>query len=129
VFVALGLIAGIILNAVERSGNGAGVPWNDSVVLTSSLLLMWLIAATVFEWLYKPAQQGRKVAYLTVASFLFLALVITVLLAGGSQHAQPRSVSSRFQVSRFRFVHASPPTWNLQLETCNAADAFMEIHP
>jgi hypothetical protein len=90
-FIALGLIAGIILNAVEASGSPAKVPWTDSVVLSSAVLLLWLVAATLFEWLYKPAQQGRKVAYLTVASFVFLALVMAVLLAGGSQHAKPRA--------------------------------------
>jgi hypothetical protein len=90
-FIALGLMAGIILNAVEASGSPAKVPWTDSVVLSSAVLLVWLVAATLFEWLYKPAQQGRKVAYLTVASFVFLALVMAVLLAGGSQHAKPRS--------------------------------------
>jgi hypothetical protein len=77
------------------------VPWTDSVVLSSAVLLVWLLAATLFEWLYKPAQQGRKVAYLTVASFLFLALVVAMLLAGGSEHAQPRggeAASSRFKV-------------------------------
>ncbi len=90
-FIALGLLAGIILNAVESSGSPGKVPWTDRVVLSSALLLVWLIAATLFEWLYKPAQQGRKVAYLTIASFVFLALVMAVLLAGGSQHAKPRA--------------------------------------
>ena len=65
------------------------MPWTDSVVVSSAVLLVWLLAATLFEWLYKPAQQGRKVAYLTVASFVFLAFVIAVLFAGGSEHAKP----------------------------------------
>lgn len=90
-FIALGLVAGIILNTVKHRGSGPAVPWTDSVVLSSAVLLVWLLAATLFEWLYKPAQQGRKVAYLTVASFLFLALVVAMLLVGGSEHAQPRS--------------------------------------
>jgi hypothetical protein len=93
-FIALGLLAGIVLNAVESGRRVASVPWNDGVVISSAVLLVWLIAATVFEWLYKPAQQGRKVAYLTVASFVFLALVMAVLLVGGSQHAKPRAASA-----------------------------------
>ena len=36
----------------------------------------------VFEFFYKPARQGRKVAYLTVASFIFLALVLVVVILG-----------------------------------------------
>jgi hypothetical protein len=89
--IALGLLAGIVLNAIETRGSAAALPWTDSVVVSSALLLVWLLAATLFEWLYKPAQQGRKVAYLTVASFVFLAIVMTMLLTGSSQHAQPRT--------------------------------------
>jgi hypothetical protein len=96
-FIALGLIAGIVLNAVETSGRGPGVPWTDSVVISSAVLLVWLLAATIFEWLYKPAQQGRKVAYLTVASFLFLALVMAMLLIGNSQHGRGRETGVRGQ--------------------------------
>jgi hypothetical protein len=80
--VAGGVFAGIVLNMLRQ-----GVPWNDSVVVTSGGLLAWLFAATLFELLYKPAQQGRKVAYLTVASFAFLAAVLGMVLFGGSQHA------------------------------------------
>src|SRR5688572_16334782 len=117
-FIALGLIAGIILNAVEARGQSPGLPWTDSVVVSSAVLLVWLLSATIFEWLYKPAQQGRKVAYLTVASFLFLALVMAILLAGGSEHAKPRAAaSSRFQVPSSKLVllssipHTSGPRW------------------
>ena len=98
-FIALGLVAGIILNTVKHRGSGPAVPWTDSVVLSSAVLLVWLLAATLFEWLYKPAQQGRKIAYLTVASFLFLALVVAMLLGGGSEHAQPRGAgNSEFRI-------------------------------
>lgn len=96
-FIALGLLAGIVLNAVRSREGAHSVPWNDSVVISSAVLLIWLLVATTFEWLYKPAQQGRKVAYLTVASFLFLSLVMTLLLAGKSEHARPRG-SSEFKV-------------------------------
>ena len=90
-FIALGLLAGIILNTIKFRGQGEAVPWTDSVVVTSAVLLVWLLAATIFEWTYKPAQQGRKVAYLTVASFIFLGLVMAMLLLSDSEHAQPRT--------------------------------------
>jgi hypothetical protein len=86
-FIALGLIAGIVLNAVKSKEGAAELPWTDSVVISSTFLLVWLLAATIFEWLYKPAQQGRKIAYLTVASFVFLAVVMAMVLGGSSQHA------------------------------------------
>lgn len=84
--VAAGVFAGIVLNLLRP-----GVPWNDGVVVTSGGLLAWLFAATLFELLYKPAQQGRKVAYLTVASFAFLAAVLGMVLFSGSQHASAGS--------------------------------------
>ncbi len=89
IFIAAGLLAGIVLNATKSAGPGAGVPWTDSVVIGSAALLVWLLAASIFEWLYKPAQQGRKVAYLTVASFVFLAMVMALLMIS-SDHASPR---------------------------------------
>ena len=40
------------------------------------------------EWTYKPAQQGRKVAYLTVVSFVMLAMVMGLLAMGSTQHTK-----------------------------------------
>ena len=118
-FIALGLIAGIVLNAVKARGHAPAVPWSDSVVVSSALLLAWLLAATIFEWLYKPAQQGRKVAYLTVASFVFLAFVMAMLVVGGSQHGRPKpGMSSRIKVQGprskvivFSTLSLEPDTW------------------
>jgi hypothetical protein len=120
-FIALGVIAGIVLNAVEaRSRGGSALPWSDSIVISSAMLLAWLVTATVFEWLYKPAQQGRKVAYLTVASFVFLAVVLMMLLAGTSKHARPAAVnSSKFKVQSSKLVFLAS-SWNLELGTWNS---------
>lgn len=93
--LALGLIAGIVLNLVQAAARSApAVPWSDHVVVGSAVLLAWLVAASLFEWRYKPAQQGRKVAYLTLANFVFLALVLVILLAGKSAHPGPGGPAS-----------------------------------
>ena len=75
--VVAGLISGIVLNRLKQ-GSQAG-----SLVWTSGVLLAWLAAAMLFEYLYKPARQGRKVAYLTVASFVFLGIVLVMVLLSG----------------------------------------------
>lgn len=93
--LALGLAAGIVLNAVQAAGAGPLVPWSDHVVVGSAVLLAWLVAAMLFEWRYKPAQQGRKVAYLTVANFVFLAMVLAMLLSGKSAHPGPGAPAGR----------------------------------
>jgi hypothetical protein len=114
-FIALGLLAGVVLNAIEAHGRGPGLPWTDSVVISSAVLLVWLLAATIFEWLYKPAQQGRKVAYLTVASFLFLALVMAMLVVGGSQHGRPKAATSfEFKVQSSKLAEGSLSTLNFE---------------
>jgi ABC-type transport system involved in cytochrome c biogenesis permease subunit len=85
--LALGLIAGVAVNAVKGH---EGMPWTDPVVWTSGMLFVWLIVVLAFESLYKPARQGRKVAYLTLASFVLLGLVLGIVLLGPSQHASPQ---------------------------------------
>jgi hypothetical protein len=84
--LAGGLIAGLALNLVKRQ---EGMPWTDPVVWISGLLFIWLLIVLLFESLYRPVQQGRKVVYLTLASFIFLALVIGLVLLAPSQHASP----------------------------------------
>lgn len=73
-----GFLAGVVLNLVNHRQQTDYVPWSDPVVWRSAGLLMWLVVAALFSTFYRPAHQGRKVAYLTVATFVFL--LVTVLL-------------------------------------------------
>ena len=88
VLLVVGLLAGMLLNLV--SGDEATLPWTDPVVWPSGLLLIWLLAALTFNAFYKPARQGRKVAYLTFASFVFLGIVLVILLCVPSSHGSTR---------------------------------------
>jgi ABC-type uncharacterized transport system permease subunit len=88
-FLFLGIVAGGILNLVKQQGQ---MPWGDPIVVMSGVLLVWLVVATIFEWTYKPAQQGRKVAYLTVVSFVMLAMVMGLLAMGSTQHTKGNRV-------------------------------------
>jgi ABC-type uncharacterized transport system permease subunit len=89
----VGLISGVALNSAKTSDS---IAWTDPVILSSSVLLVWLLAANIFEWCYVPARQGRKIAYLTLASFLFLALALAFVLTGNhaGRPAAPRSDST-----------------------------------
>jgi CDP-diglyceride synthetase len=86
--LAVGLLAGVAMNVVKGH---EGMAWTDPVVWTSGMLFIWLVIILAFESLYKSARQGRKVAYLTLASFVFLALVLGIVLVGPSQHASPQN--------------------------------------
>jgi len=83
--IAAGLVSGAIMNILQNSENHAGIPWTNSVILSSGALLFWLIGVTIFEALYKPARQGQKIAYLTLASFVFLVMVLSFTLM--AEHA------------------------------------------
>ena len=84
-FVALGLISGIILNFVNQSNDERYIRWSDPVIISSAVLLAWLLAALLFEFFYRPAREGRKVAYLTIFSLVFLLMVLGFALLG--EHA------------------------------------------
>ncbi len=104
--LAVGLIAGLALNVVKGR---EGMPWTDPVVWTSGLLFVWLLIVLVFESLYRPAQQGRKVVYLTLASFVFLGFALGMVLVGPSEHASPSTLEpSRTDIRGSR--NASPIT-------------------
>lgn len=78
----VGFSAGIILNWIKYKH----VPWSDPVVLSSTLMIVWLLAAFIFNLAYRPARVGHKVAYLTLATFGFVVITLTVMLLTGPQH-------------------------------------------
>lgn len=85
--LVIGFLSGVVLNLVDRREDaGAFLPWNDPVIWSSGLLLAWLLAAAAFSVVYRPARQGRKVAYLTVASFIFLVIAMGIWLSSSSEH-------------------------------------------
>jgi hypothetical protein len=49
-------------------------------------MLLWLVAAEVFRWVYPAARRGRKVAYLTLASFGFLLIALASLMLMDTVH-------------------------------------------
>ncbi len=56
------------------------------MIWSSALMLVWLVAAAAFNAVYRPARRGRKVAYLTIVSFLFLVVALAVLLLVNTEH-------------------------------------------
>lgn len=108
--LGLGVLAGMILNLTRLHNNGVRLPWSDPLVLTTLLMFFWLLGAVVLIAVYRPARQGRKVAYLTLASFVFLAIVLAAGLLMNSGHwgrgrgdgrgersSGPRETASDFQ--------------------------------
>ncbi len=90
-----GFLSGVLLSRFKYGG----VRWSDPVVLSSSVLAAWMVAAATFNLVYKPARQGRKVAYLTLATFVMVALTLTALLFdprhGGKDNAPAADPAQR----------------------------------
>ncbi len=101
VAVAAGFISGILLNVINRRHNVDYVPWSDPVVWRSGGMLAWLIAAALFSSFYRPAQRGRKVAYLTVASFVFLAVTVAIRLWVPSEHKAKETACNDLRITNY----------------------------
>jgi ABC-type uncharacterized transport system permease subunit len=76
VLIALGFASGLVMSLATHRDDVKYALWSDPVVLSLAAMLVWLIAAEVFRVLYPAARRGRKVAYLTLASFVFLVIAL-----------------------------------------------------
>lgn len=95
VCVVFGMGAGMVRNIdLLRFDTPGSIAWGDPIVWSSALLIAWLATAVVFRAAYRPARQGRKVAYLTIVSFLLLALVTVIVVVVPSAHATDPSTRS-----------------------------------
>jgi ABC-type uncharacterized transport system permease subunit len=85
--MGVGFVSGVILNNHKNRTVESYVPWTDPVVVSLGLMLVWLIVAELFRLTYPAARRGRKVAYLTVAAFVFLCFTLASLLLFETEHA------------------------------------------
>ncbi|HEX2473211.1 MAG TPA: cytochrome c biogenesis protein CcsA [Lacipirellulaceae bacterium] len=86
VLIALGFASGLLLSLASHRRDAAYTLWNDPVVWSLAAMLFWLVAAEVFRLVYPAARRGRKVAYLTLASFVFLVIALTSLMLVDTVH-------------------------------------------
>ncbi|MCH2177614.1 MAG: cytochrome c biogenesis protein CcsA [Mariniblastus sp.] len=90
VLLGVGLLSGIVVNLINQKIGEGVLPWDDPVIVSSGVLFIWLLIATVFNLYYRPARQGRKVAYLVLASFIFLVVEIGIVLGSGHATREPK---------------------------------------
>jgi ABC-type uncharacterized transport system permease subunit len=82
-----GVLSGSVLTALGHDGR---LSWTDPVVLGTLGLLIWLFSAVLVSAFYKPARAGHKVAYLTLVSFVFLVVALSVGLGLDTSHGGSR---------------------------------------
>lgn len=89
--LALGVVAGWLLNVIRQGGP---LPWTDPLVAATMAMLGWLIAALAMVGPWKRLTAGRRVAYATIVSFVFLVVVLAALVSGLSEHGVRREPAS-----------------------------------
>jgi ABC-type uncharacterized transport system permease subunit len=107
VLIALGFISGIVMAYAAHRDESAYHLWTDPVVLSLAAMLAWLVGAEIFRLLYPAARRGRKVAYLTLASFVFLLIALAAFTLLDNVHG-PR---------RADMINQRPVTFTMDLPT------------
>ena len=100
VLVALGFVSGLIMSLGRHHGEAAYTLWNDPVVWSLAAMMLWLVAAEVFRLVYPAARRGRKVAYLTLASFGFLVIALAALMLVDTVHGAGATEISTWSLQR-----------------------------
>jgi CDP-diglyceride synthetase len=84
--LVVGVVSGVVLSALRRAGGLDLLPWHDPVVFATLVMLLWLLSAVAITARYPIQRQGRKVAYLTLVSFVFLAVALDAMLLLDTAH-------------------------------------------
>jgi ABC-type uncharacterized transport system permease subunit len=84
--IGLGFASGVILSFLKHRGELHYSLWTDPVVISLAVMTLWLVTAEVFRLVYPAARRGRKVAYLTLASFGFLIIALVSLMLLDTVH-------------------------------------------
>ena len=92
--LGVGVASGAVLGVIGSRAAGVTIPWYDPLVMATNLTLAWLVVTVAVGAWYRPAQAGRKVAYLTVVSFVLLLVALGVMLLAETEHGGQRAVGS-----------------------------------
>ncbi|MFH1919000.1 MAG: cytochrome c biogenesis protein CcsA [Planctomycetota bacterium] len=85
-----GIFSGMVLNRIQHGGESERLTWNDPVVLSTLVMFLWLVVSAGIRLFYKPAREGRRVAFLTIVSFVFLVVALALMLFGATRHGGPK---------------------------------------
>jgi ABC-type uncharacterized transport system permease subunit len=94
--LGIGIISGVILNAIRHAEPRDRLPWNDPVVVSTLAMFVWLLLAAVVGRVRRSAWQGRRVAWLTVASFVVLVIALAMMLRANTQHGGKKTAAKMY---------------------------------
>jgi ABC-type uncharacterized transport system permease subunit len=94
--VSGGFFTGVVLSRMQHVGDSDYRLHSDPVVITLLVMLVWLVVAEMFRLVYPSARGGRKVAYLTLASFGFLVITL-IAFTMSKNHGRGNSAAKEEQ--------------------------------
>jgi hypothetical protein len=86
--LTVGLLSAVVLN-VSQEGQ---VNWLSSLIVVTCALFLWSVVAASLELSSRGSLGGRRSAYLVIANFLFLVLVLGIVL--WTSHGQDVSATA-----------------------------------
>jgi ABC-type uncharacterized transport system permease subunit len=116
--IALGFISGVAMSLIHHGGEASYRLWLDPVVLSLAAMLLWLVAAEIFRLVYPAARRGRKVAYLTLASFVFLVIALASFTLVDTVHGPNRREKTTRQLSNNRELPLNPASLTVASPSC-----------
>jgi ABC-type transport system involved in cytochrome c biogenesis permease subunit len=129
----IGTLSGLVLNLVNHRYRQDELPWNDPIVWQSGGMFAWLLVAALFNVFYRPARQGRKVAYLTVASFAFLVIFLLSQLFGAGEHGrkgrEPSPIQPRAALEKKVPLASEVCQWEARIESANTGRLRLPVPP
>lgn len=97
-----GMLSGIFLN-LSRDGR---VAWLGSGILVSLALFVWALVAAILEVRSTNALGGRRGAFLSIASFAFLIIVLLFVMLSTHGQSSPKELVEP-QKENEEFIHGS----------------------
>ncbi len=92
--VAVGLLSGVMMN-FNQQGH---VAWLSGETVFTFALFVWVTIAALLEMTTGSSLGGRRSAYLVIANFIFLVVVMTsVLFSSHGQPSKPAQPTSQFE--------------------------------
>jgi len=70
--------SGIALGWLSARQGSPGLPLSNPGVWAAVAMFAWLLLHVIIGAFYRPIRQGRKVAYLTLVSFVFLVIALSL---------------------------------------------------
>jgi ABC-type transport system involved in cytochrome c biogenesis permease subunit len=85
--LAIGMISGVAINLSEEGK----IAWLSGGIVFTFVLFLWSLVAAITELASQSSLGGRRTAYLALANFVFMLVVLGIVLF--SSHGQPKRVA------------------------------------